>query len=133
MIEQFRSKSWLLEQPFGAIARPHALKQNFLPKANGIHNTFIWEDDGNAYLIAVDDVDTRDVIIVDITKPASPKEITRVGAPDWPDLGFSEIEGPAVFLHDVWVQENGGNVTAYLSYWDAGPDSHQARRRRRPR
>ena len=97
--------------------KPHALKQNFLPKANGIHNTYIWEDDeGNAYLLAVDDVDLRDVIVVDITNPASPKEITRVGAPDWPDLDFSEVEGPAVFLHDVWVQDS----IAYLSYWDAG-------------
>ncbi len=96
--------------------KPHALKQNFLPKANGIHNTFIWEDGGKAYLIAVDDVDARDVIIVDITNPASPKVVTQTGAPDWPGLDFSEIEGPAVLLHDVWVQ---GGI-AYLSYWDAG-------------
>lgn len=100
--------------------KPHAMKQNFLPKANGIHNTFIWQQGEKAYLIAVDDIDTRDVIIVDITKPQSPRVITRTGAPDWPDLDFSEIEGPAIFLHDVWVQENGGQVTAYLSYWDAG-------------
>ena len=100
--------------------KPHALKQNFLPKANGIHNTYVWEDDGNAYLIAVDDIDLRDVIIINITNPASPKVITRTGAPDWPDLDFSEIEGPAVFLHDVWVQENDGQTIAYLSYWDAG-------------
>jgi hypothetical protein len=46
--------------------------------------------------------------------------ITRTGAPDWPGLDFSEIEGPAVFLHDVWVQENDGQTIAYLSYWDAG-------------
>ncbi len=100
--------------------KPRALKQNFLPKGNGIHNTFIWQQGSNAYLIAVDDVDTRDVIIVDITKPQSPKEIIRVGAPDWPDLDFSEVEGPAIFLHDVWVQENDDKVIAYLSYWDAG-------------
>ena len=100
---------------------PHALKQNFLPKANGIHNTYVWEDgNGNAYLIAIDDVDARDVIIVDITKPQSPKVITRTGAPDWPGLDFSEIEGPAVFAHDVWVQKNGDQTVAYLSYWDAG-------------
>ncbi|MEE9148897.1 MAG: PA domain-containing protein, partial [Candidatus Tectomicrobia bacterium] len=101
-------------------AKPRAMKQNFLSKRNGIHNTFIWQQDDNAYLIAVDDVDTRDVIIVDITKPQSPKEIIRVGAPDWPGLDFSDIEGPAIFLHDVWVQENAGKVIAYLSYWDAG-------------
>lgn len=96
--------------------KPHALKQNFLPKANGIHNTYIWEDGGNAYLIAIDDVDARDVIVVDITNPASPMEIARTGAPDWPDLDFSEIEGPAIFAHDIWVQDG----IAYVSYWDAG-------------
>ncbi len=96
--------------------QPRALKQNFLDKSNGIHNTFIWQDGNQAYLIAVDDVDVRDTIIVDITKPYSPKEIGRVGPPDWPDLDDSEIEGSAVFLHDVWVQDG----IAYLSYWDAG-------------
>jgi hypothetical protein len=54
--------------------KPHALKQNFLP-SNGIHNTYIWQDGDNAYLIAVDDVALDDVIVVDITKPQSPKVI----------------------------------------------------------
>ena len=97
--------------------KPHALVQNFLPKENGIHNTFIWEDGaGNAYLLAVDDVDLADVIIVDITDPADPKEIARTGQADWPAGIAAEIDGPAVFLHDVWVQDG----IAYLSYWDAG-------------
>ena len=94
---------------------PHALKQNFL-RDNGIHNTYIWQDGDNAYLIAVDDVALDDVIVVDITKPQSPKVIARTGAPDWPDLDYSEIASPGVFIHDVWVQDG----IAYLSYWDAG-------------
>jgi len=94
---------------------PHALKQNFLSD-NGMHNTYIWQDGDNAYLIAVDDVALDDVIVVDITKPQSPKVIARTGAPDWPDLDYSEIASPGVFIHDVWVQDG----TAYLSYWDAG-------------
>lgn len=98
---------------------PHALRQNFLPK-NGIHNTYIWQDGDSAYLIAVDDVALDDVIIVDITRPQSPKVIARTGAPDWPTLDYSEIDNAAVFTHDVWVQENGGQTIAYLSYWDAG-------------
>ncbi len=97
--------------------KPHALKQNFLPKANSTHNTYIWEDgEGNAYLLAVDDIALADVIVVDITNPASPKEIARTGQADWPSDIAAEVEGPAVFLHDVWVQ---GGI-AYLSYWDAG-------------
>ena len=94
--------------------KPRSLKKNFL--RNGIHNTYVWEDGDNAYLMAVDDVAARDVIIVDITNPSSPKVVTVTGAPDWPGLDFSEIEGAAVFLHDVWVQDG----IAYLSYWDAG-------------
>ncbi len=101
--------------------KPHALKQNFLPKANGIHNTYIWQDgNGNAYLLAVDDVALDDVIVVDITKPQSPKEIARTGQADWPSDIAAEIEGPAIFLHDVWVQKVGNQFIAYLSYWDAG-------------
>jgi len=98
--------------------KPRAMRQNFLK--NPIHNTFVWQQNDNAYLIAVDDIAARDVVIVDITKPQSPKVVATTGAPDWPTLGFAEIEGPELFLHDVWVQENSGRTTAYLSYWDAG-------------
>ncbi len=99
-------------------AKPRPLRQNFL--GNGIHNTFIWQDGDNAYLIAVDDIAALDVIIVDITKPRSPKVIARTGAPDWGELSVN-IDNGAVFLHDVWVEENDlGEMVAYLSYWDAG-------------
>ena len=93
---------------------PKSLKRNFLK--NGIHNTFIWQDGGNAYLIAVDDVDARDVIVIDITKPQAPSVIARVGWPDWPTDIADEFDAPAIFLHDLWVQDG----KAYLSYWDAG-------------
>ena len=92
---------------------PRALRQNFLE--NGIHNTFIWQDGDNAYLIAVDDVARDDVIVVDITKPQAPQVIARTGQDDWP-AGIDNVGAGEVFLHDVWVQ----NQIAYLSYWDAG-------------
>jgi hypothetical protein len=99
--------------------KPRALKQNFLE--NGIHNTYIWQDGDNAYLIAVDDVAVQDVIVVDITRPQAPRVIAVTGQEDWPDLndniGFGEV-----FLHDVWVEKNQNldKQIAYLSYWDAG-------------
>lgn len=93
--------------------KPRSLKQNFLK--NGVHNTYIWQDGDNAYLIAVDDVAIQDVIVVDITKPQSPKVIAVTGQQDWP-AGIDNIGDGEVFLHDVWVQ---GGI-AYLSYWDAG-------------
>jgi hypothetical protein len=50
----------------------------------------------------------------------SPKEIAVTGAPDWPSDIATEFTAPNVFLHDGWVQENGGQIIAYLAYWDAG-------------
>jgi len=61
------------------------------------------------------------VHIVDISKPQSPKEIAVTGQLDWPaDIAAEFGDTAAVFLHDVWVQENDGRVIAYLAYWDAG-------------
>jgi hypothetical protein len=97
--------------------KPKALKQNFLDFP--VHNTYIFPDGDNAYMLVVDDVNIQDVHIVDITKPQSPKEVAVTGQLDWPadidNIGIGEV-----FLHDVWVQENDGKNIAYLSYWDAG-------------
>lgn len=99
--------------------KPRVLKQNFLDFDT--HNTFIWQQGQNAYLMAVDDENVQDVHIVDITKPQSPKLITTTGQQDWPSDIAAEFGSTAgIFLHDIWVQENDGQVTAYLAYWDAG-------------
>ena len=99
--------------------RPVALKQNFLKFP--VHNTYTYQQGENAYMLVVDDVNTQDLTIVDVTKPQSPKVIATTGQLDWPDTIAAEFgETAAAFLHDVWAQENGGRVTAYLSYWDAG-------------
>ena len=97
--------------------KPRALRQNYLNF--GVHNTYIWQQGDNAYMLVVDDNNVQDVHIVDITKPQSPKEIAVTGQLDWPTLS-DNIGVGEVFLHDVWVQDNGGTVIAYLSYWDAG-------------
>ncbi len=109
-------------------AKPHALKQHELKSE--IHNTYTWiGDDGKSYLIAVDDIDVNDVIVVDITKPQSPKEIGRTGIGLWLDGDYPEIADDgqlftgvfaAPLLHDVWVDKINGRWQAILSYWDAG-------------
>ncbi len=99
--------------------KPRALKQNFL--AFDVHNTYIWQQGSQAYMMVVDDINVQDVHIVDITKPQSPREIAVTGQLDWPADIAAEFGGSAAaFLHDIWVQENGGQVIAYLAYWDAG-------------
>jgi hypothetical protein len=98
---------------------PKPLKQNYLKF--GVHNTYIWQQGENAYMMVVDDDNVQDTHIVDITKPQSPKEIAVTGQLDWPDDIDAEFgDSAGTFLHDVWVQENGGQVIAYLAYWDAG-------------
>ena len=109
-------------------SKPHALKQHELKSE--IHNTYSWQgDDGGSYLIAVDDINVNDVIIVDITRPQSPKEVGRTGIGNWLDGEYPQIEDDgqlftgvfaAPLLHDVWVEKIGGRWQALLSYWDAG-------------
>lgn len=116
-------------------ANPHALKQNFLDFQ--VHNTFPWTtDEGNTYLLIVDDESVNDTHIADITKPQSPKLITTTGIGDWLN---GAVEGSvtgrtvdadgqlftgafaAPLLHDIWVnQAPDGRWLAVLSYWDAG-------------
>ena len=95
--------------------KPRALKQNFLDF--DVHNTFLYQQGQNAYMLVVDDENIQDLTIVDITKPQSPKVIAVTGQQDWPaDIAAEFGDTAAAFLHDVWVQDN----IAYLSYWDAG-------------
>jgi hypothetical protein len=99
--------------------KPRALKQNFL--SFPVHNTYIYQQGENAYMLVVDDINVQDLTIVDVTKPQSPKVVAVTGQLDWPsdiDAEFGATAG--TFLHDVWVQENDGRQIAYLSYWDAG-------------
>ncbi len=107
---------------------PHALKQHELKTE--IHNTYSWTtDSGSSYLIAVDDLEVDDVIIVDITKPQSPVEIGRTGIGTWLAGDYPQIADDgqlftgvfaAPLLHDVWIEKIDGRWQAILSYWDAG-------------
>lgn len=109
-------------------AKPVALKQNFLRVP--VHNTYPWTDErtGKSYLIVTLNVGARDTAFVDISKPQSPKLLTEVGLPDWPDAQDEQAAGMGSFAaslnHDVWVSDVGGDgapdYRAVVSYWDAG-------------
>ncbi len=100
-------------------SKPRQLRQNYLDF--GVHNTFIWQQGDSAYMMVVDDVNLQDVHIVDITKPQDPRVVAVTGQNDWPADIAEEFGATAgVFLHDIWVQQNGERVVAYLAYWDAG-------------
>jgi len=89
--------------------------------ATAVHNIFIYQQGEHAYLATTGDQseDVQDFHIIDITDPTSPSEVSLVGLPDWTGL-VSNLEYGESLLHDLWIQENGGVVTAYLAYWDVG-------------
>jgi hypothetical protein len=90
--------------------------------ANPIHSAFAWDAGDKAYVVIVDNVETTDVDILDITDPRSPKQIADI------DLAqrFPQILQDApqnlneVFLHDMIVKQIGGRQVMLLSYWDGG-------------
>jgi hypothetical protein len=97
-----------------------------------VHNTFIYQQDDRAFVLVVEDGTVLDFHIVDITDPASPRQVSVSGWTDWFDPVTDQLflgQFPVPLLHDVWAQtfpEDFSNPTfagktiAYLSYWDAG-------------
>jgi len=81
-------------------AHPRILAHYFDGLTGGIHNTYIVGD----LVYAVND-GTRDVHILDISDPASPRQVGRWG-----------LDTERKALHDVWIADG----MAYLSYWDDG-------------
>jgi len=90
-------------------------------QANDIHSVFGWQAGTKAYAVLVDDLETTDVDIADITDPAHPK---MVGEYDL-NAEFSQIIQPELgsgssFFHDVVVKLIDGRYEMLLSYWDGG-------------
>jgi hypothetical protein len=90
--------------------------------ANEIHSVFAWDAGSKAYAVIVDNEESADVDILDITDP---KKATFIAEYDLDEL-FPQIlqATPAnlveVFHHDVVVKEIGGRQVMLASYWDAG-------------
>lgn len=81
-------------------AHPKVITSYTTDLTAGVHNTWIA---GNL-VYAVND-GTRALHIVDISDPASPRQVGR-----W------QIDDPSKYLHDITIQDG----LAYVSYWDDG-------------
>ena len=92
--------------------------------ANQIHSAFAWQQGKHAYVVIVDDEESEDVDIFDITDPSSPAFIAQVSLADWPGAQDAQSDGmgsfAASFLHDMVVKKVKGDYLMLLSYWDAG-------------
>ncbi len=88
---------------------------------NEIHSVFIWDAGAKAYAVLVDDEESTDVDIMDITDPTNPTMIREHDlAAEFPQILQQNVGLDEVFFHDVIVKEIGGRQVMLLSYWDAG-------------
>ena len=112
------SKPKKLSEHFGDITIGGA---KAAPDVNQTHSAFMWDAGNNAYLISVDDEESKDVDIYDITDPKHPRLIAELDLNDFdvnqPDPALRLTDS---FLHDLVVKQINGRWTGLLSYWDGG-------------
>ena len=74
----------------------------------GSHNSFLWEGGGKTWLF-VAGLDFISMVIFDVTNPAAPVRVAHY------DNNYEDFIGEFPFVHDLFVQENGGRVRVYHS------------------
>lgn len=88
---------------------------------NDIHSAFAWDAGSNAYAVTVDNFETSDVDILDITNPKRPRLIRELDLDGmFPQITQTTLGLVQVNLHDVVVKQINGNWIMLLSYWDGG-------------
>jgi hypothetical protein len=91
---------------------------------NQIHSAFAWQQGRRAFVVIVDNEETTDVDILEITDPANPVLLTELDLAALYDIEQEELATRGNFqsvnLHDMVVQRIRGTWTMLLSYWDAG-------------
>jgi len=92
--------------------------------ANTVHSFYAWTDKktGATYVSLVDNEETTDVDILDISDPAAPVMVNDTL--DMVDLFAVDQETPtgltSIFGHDMDVQKFGSKYVMSLGYWDGG-------------
>jgi hypothetical protein len=91
------------------------------PDANDIHSTFAWQAGDKAYAVIVDNFESTDVDILDITNPRRPRLIRELDLDAmFPQITQIQLGLVQIFLHDVVVKQINGHWIMLLSYWDGG-------------
>jgi hypothetical protein len=89
--------------------------------AHEVHSAFAWQAGSKAYAVLVDDLESSDVDILDITDPRNPVLIKEYDlAADFPQIIQPDLGTAETFFHDVVVKKIGNNWVMLLSYWDGG-------------
>src|SRR5918997_837259 len=72
-------------------------------------------------MIVMDNGETTDIDIFDITNPAAPEFVVETGLPDFPEVTEDPSpNGASPFVHDFVVKQVGGQWLLLASYWDGG-------------
>jgi hypothetical protein len=88
---------------------------------NQIHSVFMWDAGDKAYAVIVDDMEAKDVDIMDITDPRNPKLIAEYDlAAEFPQIVQEGVGLDSVFNHDMVVKRIDGRWIMLVSYWDGG-------------
>ncbi len=89
--------------------------------AHEIHSAFAWDAGDRAYVVVVDNEESKDVDILDITNPKAPFLVKEYDlAADFPQILQRGQGLDEVFLHDMVVKQVNGRHVMLLSYWDGG-------------
>jgi len=91
--------------------------------ANTVHSFYAWTDRrGSTYISLVDNEETADIDILDISDPANPVMVNDTL--DLVELFGVDQENPAgltsIFSHDMDVQKFGSKYVMNVGYWDGG-------------
>ena len=93
-------------------------------QANQTHSMFAWNSktDGRTYVVLVDDDETTDVDIMDITDPRNPVLINELDldAPPFEVNQSSPANLTGSNSHDMIVKRVGERYVMSMSYWDGG-------------
>ena len=85
------------------------------------HSVFGWQQGDRAYMIVMDNGETTDIDIFDITNPAAPEFVVETGFPDFPEVNEDPPpNGASPFVHDFVVKKVGNQWLLLASYWDGG-------------
>jgi hypothetical protein len=88
--------------------------------ANEVHSAFAWQAGSKAYVVTVDNEESTDIDILDITNPSKPRFVSETDLTDETAQPPGAVHGDAVFLHDMIVKQIGDQQIMLVSYWDGG-------------
>jgi hypothetical protein len=85
------------------------------------HSVFGWQQGDRAYMIVMDNGETADIDVFDITNPAAPEFVVETGLDDFPQVTEEPApNGASAFIHDFVVKKVDDKYLFLGSYWDGG-------------